>query len=46
MDLAYFARTDFAVYAYFDTMPRGFGFNAQSGYSVLRLGRLVIEWGR
>lgn len=45
MGLAYFARNDFAFYACFDTMPRGFGFNSQSDYSALRLGRLVIEWG-
>lgn len=46
MDIVVFnTQAGTAFYAYVDNLPRGFGFHSESGYSVLRMGRLVLEWG-
>jgi len=46
MEIAYINHRSFDLLAYLDTMPRGFGFDREPGYWALRLGRLVVEWGR
>lgn len=46
MDIAYITFPNgSAFYAYIDYLPRGFGFHSEGGCSVLRMGRLVLEWG-